>query len=319
MSLTSFLKAPISKDFRNKLKNDFPRPKFSLKADMIALPQSKNYSIIGTAFNYLLRFKLEQTYMPKGVQKKQWLVERKINDLSDLKPFEEMQMEELRKLYDFPLPEDVLKCKLEIKNSMRKERWDKQKSFYDKSSNLFEEAKADYKRYLQTGKFTKSLAKSSIVLAKLDLVGRAGIYDETINVHVKEDIQDLENLFKAIPIEDFKPSKSIILNPTFGEGSSIFLGADADLIIDHTLIEIKTTMKLAITRSHINQLLCYTFASRIGGINGDEKLKDEIKSIGVYFSRYSLLYTIPLSDFGSAKQLQAFTKWIPDFFDEKFS
>jgi hypothetical protein len=59
MSLTSILSDKCNKELRDKLKIEFLRPVFSLKTEIKALPLTNNYGIVGTAFDYLMRFHLQ--------------------------------------------------------------------------------------------------------------------------------------------------------------------------------------------------------------------------------------------------------------------
>jgi hypothetical protein len=59
MSLTSFLDL---KDVKAKFRETFPKPSLSPLGEMRAAPLTKNYSLVGTAFDYLLRFYLEHHY-----------------------------------------------------------------------------------------------------------------------------------------------------------------------------------------------------------------------------------------------------------------
>ncbi|NJL75287.1 MAG: hypothetical protein HC892_09915 [Saprospiraceae bacterium] len=77
---------------------------------------------------------------------------------------------------------------------------------------MYREAKLNYEAFISTGIFTKELAKSSMVLAKLDLYVRAGILDDTISIYAEEDIQDLENLYEIIPIQEFQPNNMSDIN-----------------------------------------------------------------------------------------------------------
>lgn len=95
----------------------------------------------------------------------------------------------------------------------------------------------------------------------------------------------------------FSPKKKIILNPTFGEGSTLVGGADADLIIDNTLIDIKTTKDLKISRPIFNQLIGYYLIYLIGGIDNHKDVN--IENLGIYFSRYNVLWTISTKEIGN--------------------
>jgi len=59
MSLTKFLK---EKDVKRKFQEFFPKPRFTAKKEILAPPLTENYSLVGTAFDYLLRFFIEYSY-----------------------------------------------------------------------------------------------------------------------------------------------------------------------------------------------------------------------------------------------------------------
>lgn len=71
MSLTSFLKIPTIKD---RFKTDFPLKPIKLEGKMKAKPLTTNYQLVGTAFDYLLRFHLEKT--SRNVKSGNWVAEQ---------------------------------------------------------------------------------------------------------------------------------------------------------------------------------------------------------------------------------------------------
>jgi hypothetical protein len=71
------------------------------------------------------------------------------------------------------------------------------------------------------------------------------------------------------------------LNPTF-DGSLAVEGADADLIVNHTLLELKTTKQDAFERvDHVYQLLGYALL--------DYSNEHEIERVGIYLARRGVL------------------------------
>lgn len=60
MSLTSFLKD--NADLHILIDQTFEKPDVTIQADRRAEPRTTNYALIGTAFDYVLRFKLEHEY-----------------------------------------------------------------------------------------------------------------------------------------------------------------------------------------------------------------------------------------------------------------
>lgn len=77
------------------------------------------------------------------------------------------------------------------------------------------------------------------------------------------------------------------LNPTF-DGSKDVGGADADLIVDGTLIDIKTSIRPQITVKFIRELLGYTLL--------DYSDRYHIDSIGLYMSRQGILFKWSLDE-----------------------
>lgn len=248
MSLTSFIKIP---DVREKLSEIVKKPNIKLDADIKAIPLTKNYSLIGTAFDYLLRFVLESNF--KSISTK-WVAEESIELLSELKHPEE----------------DVINTLLKI-------------------------CKNKYNEYLKDKKVDDFLLESCIILAKIDLIYRCAILDEHMGYVDDKDKKDLMNLYNAIELKKFKPNSLCLLNPTFNQASHLVGGADADLVIDDTIIDIKTTKNLSLTKDNLNQLVGYYFLYKIGGFsNLKEKIK--INYVAIYFSRHGLLCKIPISD-----------------------
>lgn len=181
------------------------------------------------------------------------------------------------------------------------------KNEFDK---YLDKAKKYYKKYLIDGKISKGLINSSIDLAKIDTFYRTGgyYYPDTLGVYEKNVAEDISNIIENIDLEKFNIKKRCILNPNFGKISENIGGADADLIIDNKIIDIKTTKKLEITREMLNQMIGYYFLGKFGKVKG---VKDwaSIDEIGFFFSRYDLLYSLPIDILILPKKKLSFEKW----------
>ena len=79
----------------------------------------------------------------------------------------------------------------------------------------------------------------------------------------------------------------IVLNPTFS-GTPDVGGADADLILDDCLLEIKSTVKASIAKLHLYQLLGYMLV--------DYDNWYELERAGFYMARQRQLFIWPISD-----------------------
>lgn len=124
----------------------------------------------------------------------------------------------------------------------------------------------------------------------------------------KKDVEDLRKLISLVDPELFKANKVCILNPTFGEGSKLVWGADADLVVDDMLIDIKTVKRLTFSRKYLDQLIGYYTLYKIGGIDGMPN-QNEIAKLGVYFSRYSYLYWYDIDEIIDINRIIEFVEW----------
>ncbi|HEY9245715.1 MAG TPA: hypothetical protein VIO11_02605, partial [Candidatus Methanoperedens sp.] len=119
---------------------------------------------------------------------------------------------------------------------------------------------------------------------------------------------DLKKLISIVNPDSFKARDLCMLNPTFGEGSKLVGGADADLLIDDTLIDIKTTKSLELSRDTFNQLVGYYILFKVGGIDG-APFKLGIENLGIYYSRYGELYMFSIKMVMDEIKLSSFIEW----------
>ena len=173
MSLTSLIKNP---DVRKKFKDEFPRQPVPRKNDPIAPLLTNHYGLVGTAFDYLLRFYV-----------------KRLNPQAKTLPW-------VAEMAPAVLDEHIDRLK---------------------------------KRRSELGdKFQRLLA-----------------YNKTRH----------------------KKAQKIL--------------ADADLLIDKMLIELKTTKELKVRRDSYNQLIGYYVLATIGGIDG-VKRRHSVEKLSIYFSRF---------------------------------
>jgi hypothetical protein len=90
-----------------------------------------------------------------------------------------------------------------------------------------------------------------------------------------------------------------LLNPVF-KASRLVVGADADLVVDDMLIEVKTTGESRVSREQFNQLLGYYILYLLGGVEG-APANHSIKRLGLYQSRQARLMTWHVSEIASTE------------------
>jgi hypothetical protein len=293
-NLTNTLTSPAKESvaLRTFLKQTFPTPKVTIPDAIISPSVGKSPSLVGKAFDYLLRFELERAF-PSHVHSHRWVAE------SALSYFREDDTT----VWQYEQPDDI--SDQEWFASLQ-EQVKRNKMFHRQVQKKFLKCQQTHARYIKKQKVpVNALLDTCFFLALLDDVYRIGprakMFVETTPVD-KKNFSDLERLRSNLNLSPLQPLRHCILNPTFGKSSSI-VAADGDLLIDNTLIDIKTIKKGKLDRSTFNQIICYYLLYTIGGISMHEDV--EVNSIGVYFSRYNYLWTMPVSDLGSKKDMAA--------------
>jgi hypothetical protein len=156
------------------------------------------------------------------------------------------------------------------------------------------------------------MAQSALFLGQLDTFYRCSLLSAEFGRVRKSDVDDLRlmlTIARRLAGKPFVASRICILNPGFGEGSILIGGADADLLIDDTLIDIKATKHLQFTREMFNQLVGYYVLSTIGGITPAGRAGPRIRQIGVYFARYGVFVRVPVAEFVNPTTFGAFQRW----------
>lgn len=291
MSLTSIISDVDNQELRDKFKSEFLTPAFRLKTEIKALPLTNNWGIVGTAFDYLMRFYLQFQNKNTFNQDDRWVADEVFNILT--------------------IVLEGSKNK-ETKTGFHGDKIFNTESLLNLITDQYHQAKRNYTNFISSGQVTNELVSSTIFLAKLDLYQRTRIIDHTFDYHDPNDVKDLTSLISIVDHRTFTAKEKCYFNPTFGKGSEIVGGADADLIIDNTLIDIKVTKHLKLDREHLNQIIGYYILSLIGGINKN-KLDRPIENIGLYFARHGELWTIPLSELGDSQKFENFKEWFISF------
>jgi len=179
---------------------------------------------------------------------------------------------------------------------------------YNKGIKIITKARSDLEKYQITGKMSDELIESALMLATLDPIFRAGVGHENIGLVDKDDIKDLKNIASLVDAKCFTAKHLCLLNPTFGSASTLVGGADADLVIDANIIDIKTTKNFDLPRTILDQVLGYYVLHCIGSV-GEIRPKHEITGVGIYYSRHGYLHVVSLEEFINPKTFPKFLKW----------
>lgn len=270
MSLSYFIDLP---EVRGRLKA--LRPKFPRKLDIPPLVdrRSNRNQLIGTAFDYLLRFELHRR-TPHATTKS-WVAEHASWKILDTINGEVLQLA----TPEGPVPERL---------TPRKAR-----KLAQQASEVLQAAKKSVLAYRRVkndpaGRWP-DLAAHAIRLAKLDLVFRSGYLDLSFPDARADDVVELVDLLAIVPFDQLVHARVMHLNPVFGASSAVG-GADADLICGDMIVEVKTVSTAEVRADILDQLLGYMLLAR-----QDAATIPEIRRLGIYFARHGYLWTIESS------------------------
>lgn len=161
-------------------------------------------------------------------------------------------------------------------------------------NEIIDNAKLHKNAYIDSGILTDDFLYSVLKLSSLEPIIRAGRGLEYIGQVHSDDIKDLKQLISLIHQDEWMGKNRCWLNPSFNAGILVG-GADADIILDDMLIEIKTVKNFCVSRAYLNQLIGYYILDQIRGID-ESGLPSSIKRLGIYFSRYGYLWSIKVED-----------------------
>jgi len=178
----------------------------------------------------------------------------------------------------------------------------------NKVKGIIDAAKYESRRYISTAEISTSLLESVLRLAQVDPIVRSGYIDPNLGAIHPEDVGDLERLISIVEERYFKASKVSLLNPTFGKASRLVGGADADILIDDQLIEIKTVQKYELQPHFYHQLIGYVVLNEIGAI-GDLKPRPKINTAGIYYSRHGFLFSFRMDELKDQDSFKNFVNW----------
>lgn len=129
-----------------------------------------------------------------------------------------------------------------------------------------------------------------------DGIDELGIVDEVVQLLVCAD-----------PLWRLSTRAPLLLNPHFGSASLAVGGADADLVAQNVLIDIKTTKQTVVERDTMRQLVGYVALARASDC---AELFAQIDTVAIYFARYGVLRTVRLPARVSGDEYVATGRWM---------
>jgi hypothetical protein len=293
MSLTYLLKSDRGRSNLKKwFRHHFPNPGLDEALPILVAPKQPDApyaSEVGTAFDYVLRFALERLNQETLTAQRPWVATRGLARI--LRMMAAQKLKHMKVGYVWEKKVHIVKFKSFILSE-------------------YEKAKQNHQQFLVSGELTDALLRSALILAKLDVTARTMFIDAKFEEIEDDKVAELRELFGVVPWEQFQAQRLCTLNPTFGSGSKLVGGADADVIIDHTLIDIKTTKALTIEREGLSQVVGYYLLSLIGEVDSG------VESVGIYFARHGYLWRKPLTDYYALSEFPGLAEELRQLVDD---
>jgi hypothetical protein len=277
MSLTSVLREP---DVKARFGEVVRVPPFLEGGgrDVYVPGRAGREAIIGTAFDYLLRFYVH--YINPFCIVRPWVAEGAMVI--------------------------VKRARQRRGRGRRTSDW---RGVEERVANSLGEAKEALTQYMVCGEVNREVLRASVLLAHLDRFARTRKVHQGFGGVDDADLDELHALYEIVPRKQFRACKLCVLNPTFGEGSRLVGGADADLLIDDTLMEIKATKNNYVDTGNVQQLVGYLVLMLIGGVDG--VVGDPVvRRVGIYSARYGDLLSMRLEDIIARDDLSSIANWL---------
>lgn len=166
-------------------------------------------------------------------------------------------------------------------------------------------------RYFSMSGLDDELIILLLQISHYDIVYRTGridyIPDDIGKIDIN-DVFDIKSLYKILTTQTWLKGNKCILNPSFNKASVLVSGADADLIIDDMLIDIKVTKQKGLNRDHFNQLIGYYILNRLDNININQEYQN-INKLAIYSARYGKLLSFKIIDIADEDTIKEFCNW----------
>lgn len=108
-------------------------------------------------------------------------------------------------------------------------------------------------------------------------------------------LDEMKRMYELVPWHEFEPKERLFVNPEFGSATEALWGADADMVLDDVMLDIKTTRRCSVGIKEIRQLVCYALLGNRYGLDGEPPF-DTINRVGVYLARCGQLHVFDLRE-----------------------
>lgn len=310
MPIQDFL---MDKEFKNLLKESIVYPKVSNEMKVLIVPPvCDDPSLVGTAFEFLLQYELFRYQMKTshnlglyssslmlGDKKPQLIYKTKSTSEGNEKSRE-------LKLIRYVPPSYIGASRISMVNDSKKEN--EILEFYNYAKNFLKKYDRDLS-FEKVKMIPDEIFIIAIKLSKLEQFYRSGKLARNFDYISDKDINDLKALIKIFDRNKLDAERYCLCGPYFASKGIHVSGFDMDLVLDNTIVDIKTTSSRPLIKSHVYQLVIYYLLSKVFGIEG-YPVKQRIERIAIYYVRYDYMWSSDIKDLLDPKGEVKLKKWI---------
>jgi hypothetical protein len=159
------------------------------------------------------------------------------------------------------------------------------------------------------------LARHALRLAALDPIVRVSMFTvlrdfEPFAEPSDQDVQELVGMLDLVPFQELTSPYVMLLNPTFGQAGELVGGADADLVAGDLLVDFKVTTKVRIEPTYLDQIIGYLLLARQR--RRLDATAPDIRRLGLYYARQGHLWTASVAELTTGTDFAAFERWFLD-------
>lgn len=242
------------------------QPALVLPSEETAFP----WALAGSALDYRLRFELEHADLGATSAAKGWAVTCLLNDRRDLEPAGGLWAELSEAIATIPTPG-------RSRSLTRRQELDL--AAYCAVLGLYEQV------YRMGGLMNRAVWEHPVVA--LGPTARLRTVRELVDERLPADVDGMITVARERAPALISAS-DVHLGPGFARSRELG-GADADLILDRALVEVKATKRTQLPPRMVWQVLGYLLA--------DTDDEYQLEHVGWYFARHGLTWSFPVADF----------------------
>ncbi len=235
-------------------------------------PQRNSGSLVGTAFDYAVRFELQRRY--PHARSRSWVAESAIAEV------------------------DLGAARYALVDENGEEIWSVDAKLAARWGKVVGAARRAVTSYVANHApdiaARKGIVQHALRLARIDPFVRVRYVEPDPEKVDAADVLDVLALLEIVPWNVLGSEASVLLNPSFGAQSKRVGGADADLICGDRLVDLKTATQPT-PRGDLRQLLAYLILARAA--RAEDASFPAVASLGVYYARHGHLWTLPAAQF----------------------